>query len=97
MQFEEFWSGLNSLLLGKRNFVTLHDNVAFEARNAIDAIRIDSETISTPRVIDKEEFIKIWRLSQDFPEEEKFHPGNYSKSSRHASYILTLFHEIMNS
>ncbi len=97
MKFEEFWSNLDSLLLEKREFTTLHDNKTFEARRAIDAIRIDSDTISQPRVIKKEEFVKIWRLSLDFPKEERFHPSHYSKSSLNASYILALFHEIMNS
>lgn len=95
MKFVEFWAELDSLLLEKNDYVTLHDNRSFEARRAIDAVRVDSDTISTPRLIKKEEFAKIWRLSLDYPKETRFHPGNYTMNTQNASYILALFNEIV--
>ena len=96
MKFDEFWSTLNELLQTKRNFVTIHDEKPFKITPSIDAIRVDSDTISTPRNISKEEFIKVYRASLDVLEEKKFHPGNYAKISQNASYIVTLFDHIMN-
>jgi len=96
MKFDEFWSTLNELLQTKRNFVTIHDEKPFKITPSIDAIRVDSDTISTPRNISKEEFIKVYRASLDVLESEKFHPGNYSKITQNASYIVTLFDHIMN-
>ena len=97
MKFDEFWSTLNKLLETKRNFVTIRDEKPFEITPSIDAIRVDSDTITEPRVIKKEEFVKVYRSSLDFSEEERFHPGNYSKISQNASYIVTLFDHVMNS
>jgi len=96
MKFDEFWSTLNELLQTKRNFVTIHDEKPFKITPSIDAIRVDSDTISTPRNISKEEFIKVYRASLDILESERFHPGNYSKITQNASYIVTLFDHIMN-
>jgi hypothetical protein len=96
MKFDEFWSTLNELLQTKRDFVTIHDEKPFKITPSIDAIRVDSDTISTPRNISKEEFIKVYRASLDVLESEKFHPGNYSKITQNASYIVTLFDHIMN-
>ena len=96
MKFEEFWSTLNELLQTKRDFVTIHDEKPFKITPSIDAIRVDSDTISTPRNISKEEFIKVYRASLDILESERFHPGNYSKITQNASYIVTLFDHIMN-
>lgn len=96
MKFDEFWTRLDELLSSKIDFVTIRDKVPFEAKKAIDAIRIDSDTITTPRVIPKEEFVKVYRSSLDYLESERFHPGNYSKISQNASYIVTLFDHIMN-
>jgi hypothetical protein len=96
MKFEEFWINLSELMTTKRDFVTIHDQKPFKVTPSIDAFRIDSDTISTPRVIKKEEFIKVWQASKDYPEENRFHPGNYSKISQNASYIVTLFDEIQN-
>ena len=96
MKFEEFWNNLNELLQTKRDFVTIHDEKPFKITPSIDAIRVDSDTISTPRNISKEEFIKVYRASLDVLESEKFHPGNYSKITQNASYIVTLFDHIMN-
>ena len=96
MKFDEFWSTLNELLQTKRDFVTIHDEKPFKITPSIDAIRVDSDTISTPRNISKEEFIKVYRASLDILESERFHPGNYSKITQNASYIVTLFDHIMN-
>ena len=96
MKFEEFWSALDELLQTKRDFVTIHDEKPFKITPSIDAIRVDSDTISTPRNISKEEFIKVYRASLDILESERFHPGNYSKITQNASYIVTLFDHIMN-
>ena len=96
MKFEEFWNNLNELLQTKRDFVTIRDEKPFKITPSIDAIRVDSDTISTPRNISKEEFIKVYRASLDVLESEKFHPGNYSKITQNASYIVTLFDHIMN-
>ena len=96
MKFDEFWSTLNELLQTKRDFVTIHDKKPFKITPSIDAIRVDSDTISTPRNISKEEFIKVYRASLDILESERFHPGNYSKITQNASYIVTLFDHIMN-
>ena len=96
MKFEEFWNNLNELLQTKRDFVTIRDEKPFKITPSIDAIRVDSDTISTPRNISKEEFIKVYRASLDILESERFHPGNYSKITQNASYIVTLFDHIMN-
>ena len=96
MKFDEFWTELDELLSSTSNFVTIHDKVPFEAKKAIDAIRIDSDTITVPRVIKKEEFVKVYRSSLDVLESERFHPGNYAKITQNASYIVTLFDHIMN-
>ena len=96
MKFEEFWNNLNELLQTKRDFVTIRDEKPFKITPSIDAIRVDSDTISTPRNISKEEFIKVYRASLDVLESEKFHPGNYSKITQNASYIVTLFDHIIN-
>jgi len=96
MKFDEFWSTLNELLQTKRNFVTIHDETPFEITPSIDAIRVDSDTITTPRVIKKEEFVKVYRSSLGLSEGERFHPGIYSTISQNASYIVTLFDHIMN-
>ena len=96
MKFDEFWTKLDELLSSKSDFVTIHDKIPFEAKRATNAIRIDSNTITTPRVITKEEFVKVYRSSLDVLESERFHPGNYSKITQNASYIVTLFDHIMN-
>jgi hypothetical protein len=96
MKFEEFWSALEELLQTKRDFVTIRDEKSFKITPSIDAIRVDSERFSIPRVIKKEEFVKVYRASLDFSDEKKFHPGNYAKISQNASYIVTLFDHIMN-
>ena len=96
MNFQEFWTGLSELMTTKRDFVTIHDQKSFKVTPSIEAVRVDSDTISTPRVIKKEEFIKVWQASRDYSEDNRFHPGNYSKISQNASYIVTLFDEIQN-
>jgi len=96
MDFQEFWIQLTELMTVNRDFETLRDQKSFKITPSIDAIRVDSGTISTPRVIKKEEFLKVWRASQEYMDSEKFHPGNYSKITQNASYIVTLFDQILN-
>ena len=96
MKFAEFWTSLSELLQTKRDFMTIHDKKPFKITPSNNAIRVDSDTISTPRNISKEEFIKVYRASLDILESDRFHPGNYSKISQNASYIVTLFDHIMN-
>jgi hypothetical protein len=96
MKFVDFWTALNELLLEKNDFVTIQQEKSFVAKRANEAIRIDSDTITTPRVIPREEFVKVYKASLDYLEAERFHPGNYSKITQNASYIITLFDHIMN-
>jgi hypothetical protein len=96
MKFDEFWTNLGELLSSKSGFVTIHDKVPFEAKKVNEVIRINSDTITSPRFIQKEEFVRVYRSSLDILESEKFHPGNYSKITLNASYIVTLFDHIMN-
>jgi hypothetical protein len=96
MKFEEFWNNLNELLQTKRDFVTIHDKKPFQITPSKDAIRVDSDTISTPCVIKKEEFFKVYRASLNIYEFDRYHPGNYTKITKNDSYIITLFNYIMN-
>ena len=96
MDFQEFWTGLSELMATKRDFETIHDQKPFHITPSKEAIRVDSDTISTPRVVKREEFLKVWRASQEYMDSEKFHPGNYSKITQNASYIVTLFDQILN-
>jgi hypothetical protein len=96
MEFYKVWESIESVLENKRNFTTLIDGKEFEARRAINAVRIDSVTVTQPRVIGKEEFQKIWNIFKDLDDDKKYHPGNYSKNTVNASYILTIFAEIFN-
>lgn len=97
MKFQEFWIALSELMTSKRDFVTLHDQKSFKITPSIEAIRVDSDTITQPRVIKKEEFARVWQASVEYSDAEKFHPGNYSKITQNSSYIVTLFDQILNN
>ena len=79
-----------------RDYNTIKDQKPFKVTPSIDAVRVDSETITTPRVIKKEEFVKVWREFIQTAEDKKFHPGTYTKITQNSSYIVTLFDEIIN-
>jgi len=95
MDFQEFWTGLSELMATKRDFETIHDQKPFHITPSKEAIRVDSDTIKTPRVVKKQEFLKVYRASKEHPD-DPFHPGHYSKLTVNASYIVTLFEQIKN-
>jgi hypothetical protein len=96
LKFIEFWGKLENLLRTKSDFVTLEQHKPFEAKLAIEAVAVTSDTIKDKRIIKKEEFHKIWFLSKDLSESEAMKPGSYQKNTLNASYIVTLIDAVLN-
>ena len=97
MNFDVFWTKLDELLSSERNFITINQQKPFEALRSIDGVVVTPKSSGEKRLIKKEEFTKIYRLSKSLPESEVFKPNSYQKDSRNSSYIVTFFDKIMNS
>ena len=53
MKFEEFWTALTESMTHTRDYKTIKDQKSFKVTPSIDAVRVDSGTITTPRLIKK--------------------------------------------
>ena len=90
MKYDDFRIKLKSFLSTQQTIQTPKQSKEFDAVYSAPEVIITPLSSGKERIININEFWKIWRLAKDLPKHERLHPIHYQTDTMNASYILTL-------
>lgn len=95
MYYDDFVNELKKMITTKQTFQTLKQDKEFDAVYSQGDIIITPLSTGEERLIQLNEFFKIWNLVGGLSKQERYNPSNYQQDTYNSSYILTLIHHIL--
>ena len=91
MNFSDFWVKICKKTSGGLELQTLAQKKSFSATYDSGNIRIKPYAVGKDeRLVSRNEFHKVWKVARKMSNQEVFRVRNYTETTFHASYILSI-------